>query len=166
MWWIAAGVSLLLISVSIYTLLYHSVQQWRAVNRLESLGVRIAYATELDEHANEMKTWSWLEEAVLPRKAYVRVQRLDFRGIGTRPVDEVNALLALRDLTQINLAGTRTSDEDVALLSRLPSIKHLVLRATEVTDQSIDSLASMKQLTVVDLSETAISDHGKERLLD
>jgi hypothetical protein len=162
----AAGASLLLALVSISALLYQPIQQLRAVNRLESLGVRIAFATELDEHAQEVKTWSWFEEAVLPRNAYVRVQRLDFRGTHTRPVDVAASLLALRDLNQINLAGTRTNDEDIALLSQIPSIRHLVLRATEVTDQSINNLVKMRQLTVVDLNETAISNQGIVRLHD
>jgi len=67
-------------------------------------------------------------------------------------------------ISEIDLSDRQAANQDLALLSRAPTLQTLNLAATQVTDAGIKHLASLSQLKKLDLSRTAIDDAGVEEL--
>ena len=70
----------------------------------------------------------------------------------------------------VQLTGHHVGDRDVAgicdSLARLPTVRHLNLRGTQVSDKSIDCLKRLHQLAVLDIREAAITPNGVKALED
>ena len=68
----------------------------------------------------------------------------------------------------VQLTGRQVGDGDVARicdsLVRLPTVRHLNLRGTEVSDKSIECLSRLHQLVVLDIRQTAITPSGVRSL--
>ncbi|MCC6243298.1 MAG: hypothetical protein IT353_10680 [Gemmatimonadaceae bacterium] len=68
---------------------------------------------------------------------------------------------ALTHLTTLRLNGSgAVTDEGVALLARLPNLRHLDLSGTAVTDRGVAALAALPQLTSLSLAWTQATDNG------
>lgn len=69
----------------------------------------------------------------------------------------------LHDLIELDLGGTRTTDEDIKSLGALP-LQRLSLSATMVTDDGMKTLSQLKDLYRLDVSRMAVSRKRIENL--
>lgn len=76
----------------------------------------------------------------------------------------IATLQPLQDLIELDLGGTRTTDEDIKSLAALP-IERLSLSATLVTNDGMKTLSELKRLYRLDVSRMAINREGIESLL-
>ena len=67
-------------------------------------------------------------------------------------------------LTEVDLRGTKVTDDDLALLASLPSLKTLCLQHTAVTDAGLAYLGRLSQLSTLDLRETQVTGAGVRQL--
>lgn len=61
----------------------------------------------------------------------------------------------------VNLQGTDADDAFVKRLSVFPNLQRLSLRATKITDESVPALVKMKELRVLDVGDTKLTEKGK-----
>lgn len=80
----------------------------------------------------------------------------------------VMQIAADTDALAVNLGivGKGATDEDLALVKRLPKVQQLDLHNTAVTDAGLKDLAGMTALTQLHLNGTAVTDAGLEPLKD
>jgi hypothetical protein len=64
----------------------------------------------------------------------------------------------------IDLSGTRATDGDVQLLSRLPTLARLNLSFTKVTDKGLEHLRALPDLDDLDLTGTKVTDRAAATL--
>jgi hypothetical protein len=67
-------------------------------------------------------------------------------------------------LTEVDLRGTKITDDDLALLASLPSLQTLCLQHTSVTDAGLAYVGGLSHLTTLDLRETQITGAGVRQL--
>jgi serine/threonine protein kinase/Leucine-rich repeat (LRR) protein len=80
----------------------------------------------------------------------------------------LNALAAFTKLETLELSANSSAqsltDEALAALEHLPSLKVLGLRSAKITDGGLDRVAKLSELEVLDLEGTPVSDAGVEKL--
>jgi hypothetical protein len=69
----------------------------------------------------------------------------------------------MQNLKRLDLRGTRITDDSLALLSVFPSLNHMDLSETAVTDKGLLYLRALS-LTKVLLQETVTTPEGRTRL--
>jgi len=74
-------------------------------------------------------------------------------------------LTGLKSLNRLNIKDTLISDTGLQYLKDIP-LNHLVYRTRKITDKGLGYLSNMPSLTILYVSETAISNAGVERLKD
>lgn len=89
---------------------------------------------------------------------------LDLRG--TRVTDDDLKLFGeARGLTDLDLSFTVVTDKGIAHLARAAELDTLRLNGTKVTDAAVLLLRRLPQLRAVELAQTAITDAGIEELV-
>ncbi|HEY5316157.1 MAG TPA: hypothetical protein VIK18_26755 [Pirellulales bacterium] len=69
------------------------------------------------------------------------------------------------DIVTVSIYGSAATDaEVVSIVSKLPNLKELDLRKTQISDQSLAAVAKMTELVELELSECNISDAGLAQL--
>lgn len=66
----------------------------------------------------------------------------------------------LRNITHLNLNGSKLTNDDYRAITRLPNVKFLSLNKTDVTDKDLVPLGAMPQLQPLNLRDTAIGPIG------
>jgi hypothetical protein len=93
------------------------------------------------------------------------LQQLDLKG--TRLTDQgVISLARLPHLRGIYLNHTAVGDAGIGALSHCPKLSLLGLRETRVTDRALQGLQRTTTLEILDLSDTAVSGDGLQVLRD
>ncbi len=78
--------------------------------------------------------------------------------------NSLQVLTRVRSLRMVILSGSDVKDEDIQFLNRIPGLRHLWLTNTNLTDQCIDDLARIERLENIKLDGARISDEAIERL--
>ena len=129
-------------------------------HRLKSLG---AFAVAFD--ANGSVTSARFRHLISPgfSEACAELQVVDLKGVvGIR--QSLQELTRLRSLRMVILSLSDVSDEDIQLLPKIPGLRHIWMTNTSLTYQCVDDLARIDRLEIVKLDGTAISAEGIERL--
>jgi hypothetical protein len=71
-----------------------------------------------------------------------------------------------RQVVQIDLSGTRPTDEAIARLAAYPQLRVLLLNGATVSDENLAHLAPLRQLEVLDLSSTQVTGAGLRHLAE
>lgn len=82
------------------------------------------------------------------------------------PLEDIVAVLRsgqLTTLTYLGIRGNRFSDDTLVPL-KLSSVEQLVLRDTSISDQSVQHIAAMSRLKLVDVRGTRVSKRGVKQL--
>jgi hypothetical protein len=101
-------------------------------------------------------------DGILGDRELFKVLAFDAR-LGPRHIDELAGNPTLRHL---DLGGTNVTDDDVDRLCDLPHLDVLKLDATGVTDEVCRSVARLPDLEELSLMDTAITDAGLRLLAD
>ena len=118
--------------------------------------------------AAELKAIKDLEAlgvAVRPIAMNLGWQDVNFRAQSGQAVDKM--LVPLRGVlgaVELNLAGTKIKDADLANLKPLTNLNRLHLENTSVTDASLVHLTGLINLSYLNLYGTAITDAGLKQL--
>ena len=128
--------------------------------QLKSLG---AFAVAFD--ANGSVSSARFRHSIAPgfSEACIKLQVVDLKGaVGIR--QSLQVLTRLESLRMVVLSVSDVRDEDVQLLTQIPGLKHIWMTNTKLTDQCVDDLARIERLEIVKLDGTEISAEGLERL--
>lgn len=68
-------------------------------------------------------------------------------------------------VTKVDLHESAVTDDELALLTAFPELKHLDLRKTTVTDAGVAHLAPLKKLQLLNLFRTNLTDAGLSSLV-
>jgi len=92
--------------------------------------------------------------------------RVDFNLRGDSITDQDLELLeAVADqITWLNLARTKVSDDGLARIAALPKLTRLHLEHTAITDAGLAHLSGLNELRYLNLFNTAVSDAGLDHL--
>jgi hypothetical protein len=129
-------------------------------HRLKSLG---AFAVAFD--ANGYVTSARFRHLISPgfSEACAELQVVDLKGVvGIR--QSLQELTRLKSLRMVILSVSDVSDEDIQLLPKIPGLRHIWMTNTNLTDQCVDDLARIDRLEIIKLDGTEISVEGIERL--
>jgi hypothetical protein len=86
---------------------------------------------------------------------------------GTKVTDEKLTLLKeIRDLQHLDLKNTAITDAGLVHLIDLPKLHHLDLHGTKITDSCVQTLAKIKELFSVELGETQVTERGFKVLFE
>jgi hypothetical protein len=88
---------------------------------------------------------------------------VDLKGVHGAS-NSLQVLTRLNSLRMIILSGSDVEDDDMKFLTGIPGLRHLWLTNTKLTDQCVDDLAKIELLEIVKLDETDISAEAIERL--
>lgn len=77
----------------------------------------------------------------------------------------MRAVAKLTRLTDLQLSGTRVSDDGMACVANLPNLARLGLRGTRVTAAGMASMAGLQQLESLNLAHTAVGSRGGQPIL-
>jgi hypothetical protein len=92
-----------------------------------------------------------------------QLQVVDLKGaIGIR--QSLQVLTRLESLRMIVLSISDVRDEDIKFLPQITGLKHIWMTNTKLTDQCVDDLARIERLEIIKLDGTEISAEGIERL--
>jgi internalin A len=97
----------------------------------------------------------------------IQLQNLQILNLRGSKVTDAGAgkLGKLQQLKELNLGDTALSAKGLGFLKDLPSLERLGLAGlSRLTDDVVDTLAAMKSLRWLDVSGTAISEAGADRL--
>jgi hypothetical protein len=72
----------------------------------------------------------------------------------------------LRELEEVELAGTDITDQDLKQLTDVPNLKLLNLASTQISDKGLAQLKGMKTLKTLSLVGTKVTDDGMAHLYD
>lgn len=97
----------------------------------------------------------------LPLLTHVNVGRANLSGTW-----DASMLQGFSGIRVLNLAYANLQDSTARYLSRLVSLEELVLESCSITDSSMDSIAALSSLRLLDISETTVGDEGVARLAD
>lgn len=90
---------------------------------------------------------------------------LEVLWLGPRVTDEAMKVLSgMPTLRHLDICAHNVSDEGVRMLAKLPRLEILWLARCEVTDASIDVLASLKSLCELNVNYTGVSSAGLDRV--
>lgn len=128
--------------------------------QLKSLG---AFAVAFD--ANGSITSARFRDLVASgfSEACSQLEVVDLKGVvGTRK--SLQELTRLKSLRMVILSVSDVRDEDIQLLTRISGLRHIWMTNTSLTDHCVDDLARIDRLEIVKLDGTEISAEGIERL--
>jgi len=129
-------------------------------HQLKSLG---AFAVAFD--ANGAVSSARFRHSIDPgfSEACSKLEVVDLKGAdGIR--QSLQVLTRLESLRMVVLSVSDVRDEDIQLLTQIPGLKHIWMTNTKLTDQCVDDLARIERLEIVKLDGTEISAEGIERL--
>jgi hypothetical protein len=134
---------------------------------LEDAQIELAAETALEEIASSRVTSAASRaESVLDGYRGSRQDRTlnKLRQLGATVATQANSTgeIVFADITLGE--GWRGTTADLAALKRVPSLQRLSIYSASVNDEAVKNLASLKQLTKLELFGTSISDDGFERL--
>jgi Leucine-rich repeat (LRR) protein len=132
-----------------------------ALRDIAILGPGLAHLARLLELRTLRLRQTGIRDEFLPLlEKLPHLERLDL--VQALITDEgLTALGKLASLTQLDLEANHLSDAGVAHLAGLENLRTLGLAGNEgVTDQSFQALASLPVLASLDLSGTAVTEHG------
>lgn len=136
-------------------------QKRRAKQRqLQSLG---AFAVAFD--ANGAVASARFRHSIAPGFSEVcdRLQVVDLKGVlGVRKC--LQELTRLKSLRMVIVSVSDVRDEDIQLLSKISGLRHIWMTNTNLTDKCVDDLARIDRLEIIKLDGTEISAEGIERL--
>jgi serine/threonine protein kinase len=128
--------------------------------QLDSLG---AFAVAFDANGS---VWSArFRHLIAPgfSDACGQLEVVDLKGV-VEIRKSLQELTRLKSLRMVILNESDVRDEDIQLLTQIPGLKHIWMTNTKLTDQCVDDLARIEPLEIVKLDETEISAEGVERL--
>ncbi len=97
--------------------------------------------------------------------ANVNWRQANFRALGSNANAQAFVQLkSIANLTDLNLAGVKLTDADLANLKGLTNLTRLHLEHTAVTDAGLAHLKGLANLTYLNLFDTAITDAGLKQL--
>lgn len=101
-------------------------------------------------------------------KCFEKLARLKLRSLNLHATDvsSLSNLSKLKTIKELILANTRISDSAAREIAALPNLNALFLRSTNISDPFIDQIHSMKSLTLLDLSETKVTDGFTQDIID
>lgn len=118
--------------------------------------------------AAELKTIKDLESlgvAIRPIAMNLDWREANFRGQSAEAVEKALGLLKnVLCLVELNLAGAKIKDADLANLKGLTNLNRLHLENTPVTDAGLVHLKGLVNLNYLNLYGTAVTDAGLEQL--
>jgi hypothetical protein len=140
-------------------------RQHAAVEAIEKLGgiVNYDYQTDWLVPAPQPPAPAWLCERV-------GVDLLaNVTSVGSFKQSEIGDAIMkhLRGFTQLqelDLSGTKVSDDGLEQLKGFTRLQYLCLKGTRVSDTGLEHLKGLAQLQNLDLSRTKVSDAGLEHL--
>lgn len=136
-------------------------QERRAKQRqLQSLG---AFAVAFD--VNGYVSSARFRDAIAPgfSEACCQLEVVDLKGaVGIRK--SLQELTRLKSLRMVIVSVSDVRDEDIQLLSKITGLRHIWMTNTNLTDKCVDDLARIDRLEIIKLDGTAISADGIERL--
>ncbi len=134
-----------------------------AVRHLKAAGATISASADDEQLIVDFSQTKVGDEAIAWLRQVPGVQQLDLSG--TRISDEGLARLSdMLPLEFLNLAQTEIGDRGIEPLMALPKLKYVILNGTKVTDRSLSMLAKSSSLEGVSLMETAVSAKAIEAL--
>lgn len=101
----------------------------------------------------------WLE-LVFAHDLLMEVSHLTFADRNTLTDAGLVHLLGLKNLQQLNLAGTNISDDGLVHLTHLKQLHHLDLSNTKITNEGLRYVASLTELEELNLSGTDVTIDG------
>ncbi|MCU0707952.1 MAG: hypothetical protein MUF23_06655 [Pirellula sp.] len=129
-------------------------------HELKSLG---AFSVAFD--ANGSVSSARFRQSIAPgfSEACGKLQVVDLKGaVGIR--QSLQVLTRLESLRMVVLSVSDVRDEDIQLLPQIAGLKHIWMTNTKLTDQCVEDLARIERLEIVKLDGTEISAEGIERL--
>lgn len=136
-------------------------QKRRAKQRqLKSLG---AFAVAFD--VNGSVSSARFRDSIAPgfSEACCQLEVVDLKGVvGIRK--SLQELTRLKSLRMVIVSVSDVRDEDIQLLTQISGLRHIWMTNTSLTDQCVDDLARIDRLEIVKLDGTEISVEGIERL--
>lgn len=129
-------------------------------HQLKSLG---AFAVAFD--VNGSVSSARFRDPVAPgfSEACSQLQVVDLKG-AVEVRKSLQELTRLKSLRMVILSVSDVRDEDIQLLTKISGLKHIWMTNTGLTDQCVDDLARIDRLEIIKLDGTEISAEGIERL--
>ncbi len=118
------------------------------INTLESVSISFTHVTSDDLVALKR----------LPNLTVLRLPGDSQQDAGLTDADLEH--LTDHRLTELSLYDTRITDEGLAALTRIPTLKLLYLQKTAITDDGLQQLAALKKLETVFINETNVTNAG------
>lgn len=94
----------------------------------------------------------------LPKLSRLYLASLELGELGARRLGE------FAGLTHLSLRGVKLNDDDLAALKRLDRLEWLDVSQTQLSDASIVHLAELKSLRELNVSNTSVTDAGREEV--
>jgi len=129
-------------------------------HQLKSLGA-FAVAFDPNGSVSSARFRHWIDPGF--SEACGKLQVVDLKGalgIG----QSLQVLTRLESLRMVVLSLSDVTDEDIQLLPKIHGLRHIWMTNTKLTDQCVDDLARIERLEIVKLDGTEISAVGIERL--
>lgn len=142
-------------------------EQMEAMEAIKSIGGEVRYDYDFgpdfgQEAAAEPPSASWLLDLVGTDFLYTFVA-VDLVG-PEHGDDDIIHIQGQSQLQWLNLSQTKVSDHGLASLGRLKDLRILSLSYTQVTDASLVYVAEMNKLEALSLRDTNISSKGLKHL--
>lgn len=137
--------------------------QKEAIHRLQKVGAVFRY----DGHQVTGVTFSWRQitnDQIQNLLVVKSLRQIDFNASPFVNDRTLEVLAKLPMLEELNLGGTRISDEGLAQLKLLPRLKKLYLWRTPLSDKGMQVLSQLPALEHLNLWDTAITDDGLAHL--
>ena len=129
-------------------------------HQLKSLGA-FAVAFDANGSVSSARFRHWIDPEF--SEACGKLQVVDLKGalgIG----QSLQVLTRLESLRMVVLSLSDVRDEDIQLLPKIHGLRHIWMTNTKLTDQCVDDLARIERLEIIKLDGTEISAEGIERL--
>lgn len=129
-------------------------------HQLKSLG---AFAVAFDENGSVSSARFRHSIARGFSEACGQLKVVDLKGtVGVR--QSLQELTRLKSLRMVVLSGSDVRDEDMQILTKIYGLRHIWMTNTKLTDKCVDDLARIDRLELIKLDGTEISAEGTERL--
>ncbi|HEY1785014.1 MAG TPA: PDZ domain-containing protein [Pirellulales bacterium] len=149
--------------------LSHGILSGRGLEKLKTVAnLSLDFTTLADGALGHIGRLSQLRILVLRNSSITSIEgiegldqlwELDLNG--SRITDEgLKHVGQLKSLTLLNVANTAITDEGVEAISKAALLERLILSATQITDQGMQHLARLRKLEELQLHDTKITDAG------
>jgi internalin A len=105
-------------------------------------------------------------EVVREVKAFKQLASLSLVYCMNLPEEHLMELKELKQLTSLNLLGTRLTNRALKELGALNQLTTLNIAVTSVTEEGLKELAAFKQLTSLNIEAMQVTDDGLKHLRD